>query len=253
MALSKEDRIKRKKLIRNALIASGLGLGGGSIYLKKVVLPKAGKAAYEAGRAGAVRTIAELDNLVRQHIKAKKLRLPNFKITDLLDTPKVSGPKASFIPVNPSSSASQIPLFNRMGPRFEWLDYSNWKNLLNNRRYHVELSSELNPKILLHELGHAQDAAIDNVKNYNLINILKDNILDQGKVIFNPKKTSRYKKEVIAWNNAGIDEDDPLRIAALKTYLVNGRAHQLRNLSNVGLIGGIGVNSSINKDKKIKR
>jgi hypothetical protein len=250
MALSREDRIKRKKLIRNALIATGLGLGGGSVYLKKVVLPKAYRVAKEVAQAGAVRNTDELERIVRNHIKAKKLRLPNFRITSPTELPKTSGRRFLSIPVNPNVSASQIPLFNRMGARFEWLDYSSWKNLLNNRRYHIELDNELNPKILLHELGHAQDATIDNVKNYDFINVVKDGILDQGKVMFNPKKTSRYQKEVIAWNNAGINEDDPLRVAALKTYLVGGRADQLAGLSDVGLIGGLGVNSSIKKDKK---
>jgi hypothetical protein len=250
MALSREDRIKRKKLIRNALIATSLGLTGGSIYLRKVVLPKAVRVAKEVAQAGAVRNTDELERIVRNHIKAKKLRLPNFRITRSNELPKTSGRRFLSIPVNVNGSASQVPLFNRMGSRFEWLDYSSPENLLKNRRYHITLDSELNPKTLLHELGHAQDAAIDNVKNYDFINTVKDGILDKGKVIFNPKKTSRYQNEVIAWNNAGIDEADPLRVAALKTYLVGGRADQLAGLSNVGLIGGLGVNSSINKDKK---
>lgn len=249
---SKEDRIKRKKLIRNALIASSIGLGGGSVYLKGMVLPKVHKAATKLMQEGAVRNVDELERIVRKHIIAKKLRLPNFRITSPLEYPKTSGRRSLFIPVNPGISASQIPLFNKMGPRFEWLDYSSLENLLKNRRYHIELDTKLNPKVLLHELGHAQDAVIDNVKNYDFINIQKDNILDKFKVMFNPKKTSRYQKEVIAWNNAGIDESDPIRVAALKTYLTSGRADQLGNLSNVGLIGSLGVDSSLKKDKKKK-
>lgn len=249
---SKKDKIRRKKLIRNALIASSLGLGGGSLYLRKVVLPKAGKVAKEVAQAGAVRNTDELERLVRQHIKAKKLRLPNFRITSPSELPKTSGRGFLSIPVNVSGSASQVPLFNSMGPRFEWLDFSSPKNLLKNRRYHITLDSELNPKTLLHELGHAQDATIDNVKNYDFINTVKDGILDKGKVIFNPKKTTTYKREVTAWNNAGIDENDPERVAALKTYLVGGRADQLAGLSNAAFFGGLGVGSSIKKDKKRK-
>jgi|APSaa5957512622_1039677.scaffolds.fasta_scaffold123075_1 hypothetical protein len=76
-------------------------------------------------------------------------------------------------------------------------------------------------KVVAHELGHIEDFKKHNVKGtigYNkLINTKKS--LFKG--IISPKKTSVYSSEVRAWDNAKIKKDDPLRVAALKTYEEN--------------------------------
>jgi hypothetical protein len=238
---------KIKTGIRNTLWAGGTAAGVGTIALA-ARHPKLLKKLFDISRKGAAKNSDELADIVRKEITTKNLKLPKFKISkwqligstdpSSWHTPgRIDNLENLNIPVYAEKHISSA----KPNPRFVSTPLPFSKDINFNR---IHLDGELNPKILLHELGHAQDIIYNN-KTYSYKDMIKDYI----RAIAGPKRTKQYKLEEIAWNNAGVDANDPIRIAALDTYINQGRVNQLSGISAVGLVGGNVMDKHLKEEK----
>lgn len=95
----------------------------------------------------------------------------------------------------------------------------------------------LNPKVLLHELGHAQDAI-----NGKLLDADRklgfSSLKDWWGNLTNPDSSKLLQTEIRAWNNGGIKAGDKLREAALDTYRSAVRAKAMSPLFMPAQAGG---------------
>lgn len=94
-----------------------------------------------------------------------------------------------------------------------------------------------------HEHGHAmQDNDPMGMKREPLKSVLLGLLLGM-------KHTPLYRQEVDAWNRAGVAEDDPLRVAALRSY--EGVTAPPRYAA-VGALAGTGLGYLVNKLRAVK-
>lgn len=238
---------KIKTGIRNTLWTGGAAAGVGTIALI-TRHPKLLKKLFDISRKGAAKNSDELADIVRKEIRTKNLKLPKFNMLkwDILGG---ADPSAWHTPGRIDNLENlNIPVYTekriakaKPNPRFVSTPLPFTKNKNFNR---IHLDGELNPKILLHELGHAQDIIYNN-KTYSYKDMLKDYI----RSLAGPKRTKQYKMEEIAWNNAGVDANDPIRIAALDTYINQGRVNQLSGISTIGFVGGNVMDKHLKEEK----
>lgn len=87
----------------------------------------------------------------------------------------------------------------------------------------------LNPKVLLHELGHAQDAINGKLLEADRKLGFKS-LKDWWGGLTNPDSSKLLQTEIRAWNNGGIRAGDEVREAALDTYRSAVRAKALSPL-----------------------
>lgn len=194
---------QRKKignyLMLAGILTPGLIFGGRGLHLahkaKKVM------------RAGALGSTQEIDKFIADSLARSGKTLPKYEWTNSLKT-KIPGA----IPVI-SSRADYINLAGKQGKLFKFLARL---QALGGPHYgpgligpgHIFTDGYMNPKVLMHELGHAHQpkgfAELWEAKHDNPFKRLKNHKM--------------YREEVRAWNNAGIGEGDPVREAALATY-----------------------------------
>lgn len=111
-------------------------------------------------------------------------------------------------------------------------------------------NSGLNPKILLHELGHAQDAI--NGKLLEADRSLNPTSLKEWwNHIVNPDSSKLLQTEIRAWENGGVKAGDKLREAALDTYRSAIRAKAIAPVFTPAQVGG-GYMYFKNRDPKKK-
>lgn len=112
---------------------------------------------------------------------------------------------------------------------------------------YIAITHGMNPKTLLHELGHAQDMLNGKLN-------IKDrmSLLDMLKALVKPEATKTFQQEARAWDNAGIAAGDAMREAALDTYRVGLRNSAISTTAlTPASILGISMYSK-NKDKRKK-
>jgi len=113
---------------------------------------------------------------------------------------------------------------------------------------------ELNPYVLMHELGHAEDVARHgrNVVIKSLLSKPRD-LKQVLRYIAHPDDSHLVRMESRAWDNAGLGKGNPIREAALDTYRnqVQSNAVSYFSLPTI-LTGSIanGYGNSIQKKQK---
>lgn len=111
-------------------------------------------------------------------------------------------------------------------------------------------NSGLSPKILLHELGHAQDAINGKLKASDRSMSFKS-LGEWWDAIRNPDASKMLQTEIRAWDNGGIKAGDRLREAALDTYRSAVRAKAIAPVFLPAQVGG-GYMYAKNRDPKKK-
>ncbi len=88
---------------------------------------------------------------------------------------------------------------------------------------------KVNVPVLLHELGHVKDYAEGKAQQEDE-KMYTEALKDLFKGVVNPDDTALGRKEVRAWDNAGIPKGHPMRETALDTYRYVNRYRLIRSI-----------------------
>lgn len=219
---------KTKRNIGNALIATGIATPVFFATRGKFKLDKFNKLM----RAGAVKNISELDKAVASHIRKTNAKLPKYKWEDFTNSIFQRGKRVH---------SKNLPVaVLRNGGMNSGPGYIPAHDIITLGRENV-----LNPKTLMHELGHAAD---NNLGEYMSRPGLTFGELFKG--LINPEKTRMLKAELRAWDNAKILKGDALREAALDTYRNGVRGQSATAIVTPATVVGGAVLRSKNKEEK---
>lgn len=230
----------RRRAIGNTLIGGALSIPAFFITRGKLRSNKVKKLI----RLGSVKTTAEADEIIRKHLEQSGKTLPKYRWTEVEPGKPLATGMNSDIPVYRDGSAFYDKAFEgapKSVKRKVLRDTDGNQAFFDNvRTITMGVDGNINPKTLMHELGHAADFDSGRLNEFKPSGNGLEQISELWRGLWNPDSTKLLRREISAWDNAGIAKGDALREAALNTYRNHVRMGGMSNFVGApALWGGI--------------